>query len=293
MNEKTTMGPTLPALSVAVLTIGLTACAMVVDEKSMSDDPFAQLADPEPAVRAAAVTEVAGGDGPRARAALIHALADLEHEVRLTAAKALATTAAAKILDELIAGLDRDEPEARQGSVLALAYRSETRAYEALMAQCMRRNFAFRWQVGEAIGAAANQAFLPMMLEAVMQGADWRVQEVSVVALTMMQDHVGLDPLLRSLRSEDPYIRRIVCWQLGRIGDPRAIDPLINDMLKKYDTYTLRQWGSTAIWMISHGMDAAMQEQERNANRTNWDAHELAIFARWWAANKQRYLKRE
>ena len=53
MNEKTTMGSTLRALSVAVLTIGLTACAMVVDEKSMSDDPFAQLADPEPAVRAA------------------------------------------------------------------------------------------------------------------------------------------------------------------------------------------------------------------------------------------------
>jgi hypothetical protein len=47
----------------------------------------------------------------------------------------------------------------------------------------------------------------------------------------------------------------LTCWQLGAIGDPRAIDGLINDMLKKYDTYTLRSWGSTGIWLITNQLD--------------------------------------
>ena len=197
------------------------------------------------------------------------------------------------VLDALITGLDSDSVEMRIGTALALAHHPSARAFDALMARCRKRNFAFRWHVGEAIGLAQNRHFIPMMLAAVREGADWRVQEVSVVALTQLQGAVGIDPLLHSLKSDDKYIRKIACWNLGRIGDPRAIDALINDMLRKYDTYTLRVWGWAAIRMISRKMDRAMQEQERKADGTNWAAAELAVFEQWWSAHKQRYLERE
>ena len=287
------MFPSIWARSTAVVVLGVAACSAGGDKAKSPGDSFARLADPEPTVRVAAVHELGKTSDPRAKTALKRALADPEHGVRLAAAKVLAEMKDPAVLDALITALDGDDVNGRMGSVLALARHADARAFDALMARCEKRNFAFRWQVGEAIATAANRAFIPIMLDRVKQGADWRVQEVSVVALALMHDAVGIDPLLQSVRSDDPYIRKIACWHLGRIGDPRAVAPLINDMLKKYDTYTLRVWGSTAIWMISRGMDATMQEQERNANRTNWAAPELAVFERWWAANKQRYLERE
>ena len=94
-----------------------------------------------------------------------------------------------------------------------------SRAFDALVARCKKRNFAFRWEVGEAIATAANRAYIPMMLDTVKQGADWRVQEVSVVALALMHDAVGINPLLQSVRSDDRYVRRIACWQLDDPSD--------------------------------------------------------------------------
>ncbi len=226
-----------------------------VAEKSITDDPFARLKDPEPSVRAAAVTEVTRGKDPRRLAALRRALADLEHDVRLAAEKALSATKDEAVLNELVAGLDIDDVLIRDGCVLALAHRADARTFDALMTQYANRNFAFRWRVGEAIAAASNQVFIPMMLDKVRKGADWRVQEVSVVALALMHDTVGIDPLLQSVRSDDRYIRRIACWQLGVIGDPRAIDPVISDILEKYDTYRDRVWGAHAISQIGARLD--------------------------------------
>ncbi|MAE65774.1 MAG: hypothetical protein CMJ18_16010, partial [Phycisphaeraceae bacterium] len=199
------------ARSSAIVVFGLAACSAGVGKKQTSGDPFARLAGPEPSVRAAAVTEVGKTSDLRAKTAVKRALADPEHDVRLAAAKVLAEMKDPAVLDDLIAGLDHDDLHARKGSVLALARHSDARAFDALMARCKKRNFAFRWEVGEAIATAANRAYIPMMLDTVKQGADWRVQEVSVVALALMHDAVGIDPLLQSVRSDDRYVRRIAC----------------------------------------------------------------------------------
>ncbi|MAE67046.1 MAG: hypothetical protein CMJ18_22525 [Phycisphaeraceae bacterium] len=274
-----------------VVAIGLAACSIVAAEKATTEDSFARLKDPEPSVRAAAVAEVGRGTDPRAKAALKRALADPEHVVRLAAAKVLAATKDAAALDELVAGLDSDDVLTRDGSVLALSHRPDAKAFDALMAQCAKRSLAFRWRVGEAIAMAANHAFIPMMLDKVSQGADWRIQEVSVVALALMHDAVGIDPLLHSIRSNDPYIRRIACWQLGVIGDPRAIDPLISDMLEKYDNYNDRVWGAVAINRIGAGLDppvAAVVGELAHAQEGKIEA-----LKRNWAAARDRYIPDE
>ncbi len=55
------------------------------------------------------------------------------------------------------------------------------------------------------------------------QNDDWRV--LAMLSLARMGPPVVL-PLLEVLESGDPYLRRNVCYTLGRIGDPRAAGPL-------------------------------------------------------------------
>ena len=279
------------ARSSAIVVFGLAACSAGVGKKQTSGDPFARLADPEPSVRAAAVTEVGKTSDPRAKTALKRALADPEHDVRLAAAKVLAEMKDPVVLDELIAGLDHDDLDVRKGSVLALSRHFDARAFDALMARSKKRNFAFRWQVGDAIGTAVNRAFIPMMLDKVKQVADWRVQEVSVVALALMHDAVGIDPLLQSVRSDDRYVRRIACWQLSLIGDPRAIDLLISDMLEKYDTYEDRVWGSFAINRIGARLDPPVTPSVTGL--AHGKGGTIEAFKKMWAGVRGRYLRDE
>ncbi len=276
------------ARSSAVVVLGVAACSAVGDKAKSPGDPFARLADPEPSVRVAAVAEVGKISDPRAMAALMRAVADPEHGVRVAAANVLAATTDAETLDELITGLDSDDINKHMGSVLALARHADARAFDALMARCEKRNFAFRWQVADAIGDAENRAFIPLMLDRVKQGADWRVQEVAVVALALMHEAVGIDPLLQSIRSDDGYVRRIACWQLGLIGDPRAIDPLIADMLEKYDTYDDRVWGAVAIHRICTRLDppvAAVVGELAHAQEGK-----IEELKQVWSGVKDRYL---
>ena len=292
MNRELPILSSFWARSSAIVVFGLAACSAGVGKKQTSGDPFARLAGPEPSVRAAAVTEVGKTSDLRAKTAVKRALADPEHDVRLAAAKLLAEMKDPAVLDELITGLDHDDLHARKGSVLALAHHSDARAFDALMARCEKRNFAFRWQVGDAIATAANRAFIPLMLDTVQQGADWRVQEVSVVALALMHDAVGIDPLLQSVRSGDCCVRRIACWQLSLIGDPRAIAPLISDMLEKYDTCEDRVWGSFSISRIGERLEppvalgAGVSELARNPDK-------IEAFKKMWAGVRGRYLRDE
>ena len=243
-------------------------------------------------MRAAAAAELSERDEPRAVEALLHALADPEWNVQLAAAKALRPADRPELLDALIRGLESDDTQRRTGSVLALVRCPDPRALEALVTQCRARDFAFRCLVAEAVVKSGNLHFREGLLAA-LKDKDWQVGEMAVLALANMHEAVGIDPVLESLKSDHPYIRKLACWQLGLIGDPRAIDALLTDMLEKYDTYTLRIWGSTGIWMIAKQLDEELQSQAAKARSTNFAAKELEAFRQWWVANKHRYVGRK
>jgi HEAT repeat protein len=266
-----------------VVALGLACCAA-----ANAPDAFELLADREPGVRAAAIASLAGRSDALAVAALKGALADPEWQVQMAAAKILGPAGEKAILDELIAALDGDDLQQRKGCVLALAHSSQPRAFDALMAQCAKRNFAFRWQVGEAIGQAHNRRFIPMMLAALRKDADWHVQEVAAVTLAQMHDTVGIEPLLQSLQSKNKYARMIACWQLGRIGDPRAIDVLISDVLKKYDTYDDRVWAAVAIDMIGAELNPVFKVVV--SDLANDRPEKFKAFEASWAKNSHRHI---
>ena len=270
--------------SAAVVIIGLVTWLSAVRAGPNSAEPFTGLADPDPSVRSAAVAALADRDDPRVLPALNRALADPEWEVQLAAAKILGPRDDPAIRGELIEGLDSDDVPLRKGCVLALAHSLNSQAIEALAAQCKKRNFAFRWQVSEAIGRAGNRAVVPVLLQMLRGGADWRAQEMAIMALARMHENVGIDPLLQALESQDAYIRKLACWQLSVIGDPRALPTLIDDILEKYDTYDTRIWGALAIHSIT---------KEASGIGPSTMAREPAKFLQWWAQNKHRYVNDE
>jgi len=277
-----------------VIAAGCPAAQKVASPALAIDSHIAALAEDGTGVRLSAAKALAASDDPRARGALLlHALADPEWEVQMIAAKALGRSGDPDIFPALMEGLEGDDRQRRIGSALALAHSPDPRAFDALGEQCRKRNFAFRWLVGEAIGRANNLRFKDQLLAALSRGDDWRVQEVAAVALAEMHPAVGIQPLLAALKSKDPYVRKITCWHLGRIGDPRAVQPLIDDILKKYDTYALRVWGHAdgGIRLIARQLDAECEARARQASKTNFAAKELKEFEQWWAANKHRYIK--
>ena len=98
----------------------------------------------------------------------------------MAAARILGGQADAAVLDELITGLDGDEVQRRNGCALALAHSTDRRALDALVNQCRKRNFAFRWQMGEALGRAGNGDVKDALL-ALLKDEDWQVQEMAVI----------------------------------------------------------------------------------------------------------------
>ena len=104
MNRILSMFSSSSSWSAAIVGIGLATCSVGVGEKPASDDPFARLTDPEPSVRAAAVSAVGRGNDPRAKAALTRAVADPEHDVQLAAARVLAAMKEPAVLDDLFPG---------------------------------------------------------------------------------------------------------------------------------------------------------------------------------------------
>ena len=61
-----------------------------------------------------------------------------------------------------------------------------------------------------------------------------------------MQVEKDVEGLIRALKDEDIYVRRSAAEALGKIGDKRAVGPLI-EALK--DEYSYVQWeGSRGSW---------------------------------------------
>jgi HEAT repeat protein len=57
----------------------------------------------------------------------------------------------------------------------------------------------------------------------------WKAAEV----LARMGDDRAVEPLIRALSDEDWRVRQKAAWALGRIGDPRALVPLRHALLRE------------------------------------------------------------
>ena len=160
-------------------------------------DPLSQLK------RAQATVCLGKIGGAAAEEGVLFALTDPSGRVRAAAAEAAATLGARRAAEELTTMLESDSD-----------YRARTRAASAL-------------------GHLGVTEAAPMLARAATFDADPGVRSAAAVALA--GPGIGdLERLIHQLTDPSPEVRRTAASELGRVGSPQALDPLIAALSDAY-----------------------------------------------------------
>ncbi|GAB4305967.1 MAG: HEAT repeat domain-containing protein [Methanobacteriaceae archaeon] len=199
---------------------------------------------------------------------LIMALKDRDEDVRWKSAWALGRIGDKKAVEPLIQLLEDDEGDVRKHAAAALGNIGDERAVESLIKALKDKEWTVRKCAVTALGKIGDERALKPLLQAlndedsdvkrrVIQALekmkelaidplikafydkDWRVQAIVAEALGKIGDEKAVKPLIRALTDKDKiernrYVRGKAAEALGRIGDERAIEPLIDALNEKY-----------------------------------------------------------
>jgi HEAT repeat protein len=217
---------------------------------------IAALADPHPQTQSAAAAALAKMGAPAVEP-LIGALASEDREVRCWVADALGKMADTRAVEALVAVLRDPDSEVRRRAAGALAKMADPRAVGPLVAALSDASGGVRlaaadalsslgWKPdrGEAGGAywVARQnwgrcarigARAVMPLIGALSGtdsADYMVRIWATEALGKIGDARAVEPLIAALPDGTAGLSGYVADALGEIGDARAVDPLISQL---------------------------------------------------------------
>jgi HEAT repeat protein len=173
-----------------------TTAALATIGKGIAPDVAAHAKDPDPKVRALAVSVLAKLDAAGADAAIVDALADDAPNVRASAAKAAGVLA-----------------RVRGAAPASLA--------PALVKRLASKDWEDRMNAAQALGAIGAAAAAPDLGRALTDENAW-VREQAAGALGALRARDQVDPLLAATRDDMPTVRRAAAAALVAIGDPRA-----------------------------------------------------------------------
>jgi hypothetical protein len=113
---------------------------------------------------------------------------------------------------------------------------------------------------------------IQVLVEA-LKDKDSVVRGIAAEALGKLKDPRAVEPLIGALKDEDWYVRKSAAEALGELRDPRAVEPLIK-ALKDKDR-NVRASAANALQKITG--------QNFGENPEKWQ--------KWWEKNKRRFIK--
>lgn len=163
--------------------------------------------------------------------ALLDALHNNEYlAVRAQAALALARFADPLAIPPLLAMLNSHHPELRAAAVLALsAFADETIIAKMAALLLDDPEISVRQAAARALGKTQHPAALPYLLEALHDSFWWYEREGTTHDLLDALQAMGtlaVEALIEALNDRERTVRQFAAQLLGRIGDPRALEPL-------------------------------------------------------------------
>ncbi len=163
---------------------------------------------------------------PKAIQPLLYALKDTEDEVRIAACLALGSFKDPFTFDDITnVLLDDPKIEVRQAAARAL-------------------------------GNTQHPAALPYLMEALHDSYWWYEREYAASDLLLAIEKMGtaaVDPLIEALQNKEGTVRKFAALLLGKLGEPRAIEPLsmalydLHHEVGKVAAGSLAQFGVPAI----------------------------------------------
>ena len=197
---------------------------------SASPELIKTLATAHPILRARAADVFSLSKDKAAIPALLKALQGEYFTVRARAALALGKIGDPKAIQPLLAALKDPEVDVRIAACLALGLFKDPATFDEITNVLLDdAKIEVRQAAAKALGHTQHPAALPYLMEALRDPFWWFEREVQAGDLFAAIEKMGtaaVEPLLEALQDKEGTVRRYAAALLGRIGDPRAIEPL-------------------------------------------------------------------
>ncbi len=183
---------------------------------------------PEIRVRVAAL--LGQSRDPRAVPALVGALRSQYYTVREQAARSLGSLLDSQALPALLEALKDPEPEVRAAAVTSAGRYCDPGAFDK-MADLLLEDpqLEVRQAAATALGGTRRPEAVPYLMLALRDSFWWYERETAADVLLEAIETIGqpaIDSLLEAMQDPEGTVRRLAAKLLGRIRDPRAIEPL-------------------------------------------------------------------
>lgn len=197
---------------------------------SASPDLLKLLATAHPILRARAADVLGLRRDKSAVPALLDALKGEFYTVRARAAIALGRIGDGQAVKPLFLALKDPEDEVRIGACLGLGYLKDPSTFDEITEVLLDDpKIEVRQAAAKALGNTQHPAAVPYLMEALRDPFWWYEREMQAGDLFDSIEKMGkmaVEPLIGALKDPEGAVRKYAAYLLGRIGDPRAIEPL-------------------------------------------------------------------
>lgn len=213
--------PGLPPLAEQLLLrLGASATPALVDA----------LLNRHPDIRVKVAALLGHSQDPRAVPALVRALRSQYYLVREQAALALGNLLDPQALPAVLEALKDPEPEVRTAAVSTAGRYEDPNTFDQ-MADLLLEDpqIEVRQAAAKALGKTRRVEAIPYLMLALHDSFWWYEREAAAETLLDAIEAIGqpaVDYLLAALKDPEGAVRRFAAKLLGRIRDPRAIEPL-------------------------------------------------------------------
>jgi HEAT repeat protein len=189
--------------------------------------------------------------------ALLEALEGEYFTVRSRAALALGKIGDTRAIQPLLHALNDQEDEVRIAACLALGSFKDPSTFDDITNVLLDDpKIEVRQAAAQGLGNTEHPAALPYLMEALHDSYWWYEREYAASDLLWAIEKMGLaavEPLIEALRAKEGTVRKFAAILLGKLGDPRAIEPLgmaLYDMhheVGKVSAESLARFGAPAM----------------------------------------------
>ncbi len=184
--------------------------------------------------------------------------------VRSRSALALGKIGDAKAVQPLLKLLKDPEDEVRTAACLALGlFRNSSTFDDVANVLLDDPKIEVRQAAARALGNTQHPAALPYLMEALHDSFWWYEREHGAGDLLLAIEKMGtpaVEPLIAALEDKEGTVRKFAAVLLGKLGDPRAIEPLgmsLYDMhheVGKTSAESLAKFGGNSVQVLTEAL---------------------------------------
>ncbi|GAB4505725.1 MAG: hypothetical protein Fur0043_27220 [Anaerolineales bacterium] len=213
--------PGLPPLAGQILLrLGASATPALIDA----------LLNRHPEIRVQVAALLGQSPDPRAVPALMRALRSQYYTVREQAALALGNLLDPQALLALLEAMKDPEPEVRIAAVTSVGQYCDPRTFDKIADLLLEDSqLEVRQAAAKTLGKTRYVEAMPYLMLALRDSFWWYEREAAADVLLEAIETIGqpaVDYLLEALQDTEAAVRRFAARLLGRIRDPRAVEPL-------------------------------------------------------------------